>query len=535
MAIGDVESVTGMQGVTYVDTGMYDTTGYGAVYVVDAERPALVETGIGANRERVLDLIAATGLSPADIEVIAVTHVHLDHAGGAGFLAADCPDATVYAHETGAPHLVDPTRLWEGTKAAVGGQIEYYVEPRPVPGERVVELEDGEEIDLSDRLLRAHHAPGHAPHQVVFEYPAAAAVFVGDAAGLYVPERDSAYPTSPPPNFDLEAPHRRRRKRTIPRPCSPATPTASGRGLTTSSESGKNSATRRRSSSTSSRSRTWTRSGAKRKPATRRRSTCGACCTRWTGDGVAGLPRKRHADTPEVRRRRAAARPGERVFERRSAGVEYADPVAREHPIRVEVAELSPWREQAKHRVDAESLPLRPEVLGGPHGLRNDERLPVEQRTLLPEPAIEDALRPVGGVPERPREALGRRVESTGDAVHPRRDVHRDVVTAGDRGRVALVAIQQRRDSRYRSRLREVVVESLEVDRIDDPHRVALSERVARPLHPLFGVCDPGEPAVPLRQVRISPHAGLLHGHVRVVVREGIKRVVRRVAPPGAT
>jgi len=204
MAIGDVESVTGMQGVTYVDTGMYDTTGYGAVYVVDAERPALVETGIGANRERVLDLIAATGLSPADIEVIAVTHVHLDHAGGAGFLAADCPDATVYAHETGAPHLVDPTRLWEGTKAAVGGQIEYYVEPRPVPGKRVVELEDGEEIDLGDRLLRAHHAPGHAPHQVVFEYPAAAAVFVGDAAGLYVPERDSAYPTSPPPNFDLE-------------------------------------------------------------------------------------------------------------------------------------------------------------------------------------------------------------------------------------------------------------------------------------------------------------------------------------------
>jgi glyoxylase-like metal-dependent hydrolase (beta-lactamase superfamily II) len=205
MAIGDVEAVEGVPGTHYVDTGMYDTPGYGAVYVIDAERSALVETGIGADRERVLDAIEAVGLSPADIEVIAVTHVHLDHAGGAGFLAADCPSATVYAHEIGAPHLTDPARLWEGTKAAVGGQIEYYVEPRPVPRERVVELADGDEIDLGDRLLRAHHAPGHAPHQVVFHDPGADAVFVGDAAGLYVPGRDTPYPTSPPPNFDLEA------------------------------------------------------------------------------------------------------------------------------------------------------------------------------------------------------------------------------------------------------------------------------------------------------------------------------------------
>ncbi|MFB6227747.1 MAG: MBL fold metallo-hydrolase [Halobacteriales archaeon] len=203
MAIGDVEAIEGVPGTHYVDTGMYETAGYGAVYVIDAERPALVETGIGTDRERVLAAIEAAGLSAADIEVIAVTHVHLDHAGGAGFLAADCPDATVYVHQIGAPHLVDPARLWEGTKAAVGGQIKYYVEPRPVPRERVTELEDGDEIDLGDRLLRAHHAPGHAPHQVVFHDPGANAVFVGDAAGLYVPERDTAYPTSPPPNFDL--------------------------------------------------------------------------------------------------------------------------------------------------------------------------------------------------------------------------------------------------------------------------------------------------------------------------------------------
>jgi glyoxylase-like metal-dependent hydrolase (beta-lactamase superfamily II) len=205
MAIGDVETVEAVPDTHYVDTGMYDTAEYGAVYVIDAARPALVETGIGTDRERVLDALEAVGLAPADIEVIALTHVHLDHAGGAGFLATDCPEATVFVHEIGAPHLIDPTRLWEGTKAAVGGQIEYYAEPKPVPDDRVVGIEDGDEIDLGDRTLRAHHAPGHAPHQVVFHDPDADAVFTGDAAGLYAPSQDAVHPTSPPPNFNLEA------------------------------------------------------------------------------------------------------------------------------------------------------------------------------------------------------------------------------------------------------------------------------------------------------------------------------------------
>ena len=202
MAIGDVETVEAVPDTHYVDTGMYDTAEYGAVYVIDADRPALVEAGIGADRERVLAGIEAVGLDPGEIEVVALTHVHLDHAGGAGFLATDCPGATVFVHEIGAPHLVDPTRLWEGTKAAVGGQIEYYVEPKPVPEERVEGIEDGEAIDLGDRTLRAHHAPGHAPHQVVFHDPANDAVFTADAAGIYAPSRDELFPTSPPPNFD---------------------------------------------------------------------------------------------------------------------------------------------------------------------------------------------------------------------------------------------------------------------------------------------------------------------------------------------
>lgn len=206
MAMGNVRAVeTGScSDLWFVDTGMFEVIEYGSVYVLDAERPAVVETGIGTHYDRIVDAIETVGLVPEAIEVIAVTHVHLDHAGGAGFLAEACPDATIAVHEIGAPHLVDPGRLWAGTREAVGEQITHYVEPEPVPEDRIRELSDGEEIDLGDHSLLAHHAPGHAPHQVVFEDPANDAVFTGDAAGLYVPKRDSALPSSPPPDFDLE-------------------------------------------------------------------------------------------------------------------------------------------------------------------------------------------------------------------------------------------------------------------------------------------------------------------------------------------
>jgi glyoxylase-like metal-dependent hydrolase (beta-lactamase superfamily II) len=207
MAAGDVFEVTtgDCTDLHYVDTGMYGTAGYGSVYVLDAERPAVVDTGIGTNYDRLVDAIESVGLSLEDIEVIAPTHVHLDHAGGAGFLARDCPNADVYVHEIGAPHLADPSRLVEGTKRAVGDQWEFYVEPRPIAEDRIVAISGGDTIDLGDHELRVHHAPGHAPHQVVFEDPANDAVFTADAAGIWVASLERIEPTSPPSNFDLEA------------------------------------------------------------------------------------------------------------------------------------------------------------------------------------------------------------------------------------------------------------------------------------------------------------------------------------------
>jgi glyoxylase-like metal-dependent hydrolase (beta-lactamase superfamily II) len=203
MAIGDVYEVGSVADCYYVDTGMYETAEYGSVYIFDTERPAIVDTGIGTNYERILAALSAVGIDPADLAVIAATHVHLDHAGGAGFLVAET-GADVYVHESGARFLADPEDIWAGTKRAVGEQIQFYTEPRPVPVDRIEPVHDGAGIDLGDRELVVSHAPGHAFHQAIFHEPDDDAVFTADAAGIYVPERDAVRETSPPPGFDLE-------------------------------------------------------------------------------------------------------------------------------------------------------------------------------------------------------------------------------------------------------------------------------------------------------------------------------------------
>ena len=206
MGIGDVRDVTtgDCTDLHYLDTGMYDAPEYGAVYLLDDDRPAIVDTGIGTEHERVLDALEEVGIGREELAVIAVTHVHLDHAGGAGFIADACPNATVYAPDRGGHHLVDPSRLVEGTKGAVGDQWEYYTEPKSVPEERLTTYADGDVIDLGDHELRVHAAPGHAPHHNVFEDPANDAIFTADGAGLWVPAIEEVRPTSPPPQFDLE-------------------------------------------------------------------------------------------------------------------------------------------------------------------------------------------------------------------------------------------------------------------------------------------------------------------------------------------
>ena len=206
MAIGDVFDATAGDSVdlSYVDVGLYDSAGYGSVYILDAERPAVVDTGTGYRYEAILEGLRTVGIDPADLAAICLTHVHLDHAGGASVLARECPEASVYVHESGAKFLEEPTPIWEGTKGVVGDRIDYYREPDPIPTERIVELEAGDTVDLGDHALDVHRAPGHAFHQVVYHDRTCHGVFTGDAAGIYVPQTDSVRQTSPPPGFDLE-------------------------------------------------------------------------------------------------------------------------------------------------------------------------------------------------------------------------------------------------------------------------------------------------------------------------------------------
>ncbi|MFB6103118.1 MAG: MBL fold metallo-hydrolase [Haloplanus sp.] len=202
MAIGDLTAVSGCTDLYYVDIGAYDVPGYGSVYILDADRPAVVDPGLGRNVDLVLDALDDVGIDSLDY--VLTTHVHLDHAGAAGHLLERFPETTVLTHDIGVRHLIDPSRLVAGTKAAVGDQWQYYAEPKPVPEDRIEALDGGDTVDLGDRTVDVIHAPGHAPHQVVFHDRATDALFSGDAAGIRPPGYDGLFPTSPPVNFDLE-------------------------------------------------------------------------------------------------------------------------------------------------------------------------------------------------------------------------------------------------------------------------------------------------------------------------------------------
>jgi len=204
MEAGEFEEVRGVDDLYVHDIGSFETDEYGAVYVFDTERPAVIDTGTGLNRDRLFETLDAIGIGRDDLAWILPTHVHLDHAGGAGYLAEHHPAATVAVPERGVRHLVDPEALVAGTKSAVGDQWRHYADPKPVPADRISGLAEGDQIDLGDRELVVYETPGHAPHHAVYHEPKSDVVFTGDAAGLYVPSVDAVRPTTPPPQFDLD-------------------------------------------------------------------------------------------------------------------------------------------------------------------------------------------------------------------------------------------------------------------------------------------------------------------------------------------
>ncbi|WP_255148812.1 MBL fold metallo-hydrolase [Halorarius halobius] len=188
-----------------VDTHLMGTPGACSLYVLDAAEPTVVDAGEADTPDRVLAALDELGIAPDDVRHLLVSHVHLDHAGGAGRLARECPNATVHVHERGLPYLTDAAKL-DALKASVDramGTENAYGEPELVPADRANALADGDRIDLGDRVLDCVDAPGHAPHHVAAFDTETEALFSIDSAGMHFEGR--LYPTTPPPAFDLAA------------------------------------------------------------------------------------------------------------------------------------------------------------------------------------------------------------------------------------------------------------------------------------------------------------------------------------------
>jgi len=191
--------------VHVVDTELFGAPGLHAAYLVDGDRPVLVDAGAAPAADAVEAALADRGVGPDDLAGVVATHVHLDHAGAVGALADRFPAATVYVHERGRPYLTDGDRLdrlVESARDAVGDAADAYGRPEPVPDDRVVELADGDAVDCGDRSLDVLHAPGHAPHQVALRDDRSGALFAADAAGMFL--GGALLPTTPAPDFDLE-------------------------------------------------------------------------------------------------------------------------------------------------------------------------------------------------------------------------------------------------------------------------------------------------------------------------------------------
>ena len=188
------------------DTRMAGHDGITAGYLIRSERPCLVETGTARSAPVVRDALAQLGIGAGDLATVVVTHIHLDHAGGAGDIAAMFPAAQIAVHQRGARHLADPSRLMAGARQVYGDALDrLFGVLAPVPADRIVALDDTGTIDLGGgRRLDSHYSPGHAKHHVGLIDSGSGDLYTGDAAGVYIPETADMRPATPPPDFDLE-------------------------------------------------------------------------------------------------------------------------------------------------------------------------------------------------------------------------------------------------------------------------------------------------------------------------------------------
>lgn len=201
-------------GVFAIDTGYVRPRLDACHLIIDQGKAALIDTGVDSSVPRILAAIRERGLSAGDVRWVILTHIHLDHAGGAGALMAALPEATLIVHPRGARHMADPSKLIAGSRAVYGDAAydELYGEIVPVPAGRIRATTDGEVLSLGGRRLTFLHTPGHAKHHHCIADDVASGVFTGDTFGLSYRELDVdgrpfIFPTTTPVHFDPDAAH----------------------------------------------------------------------------------------------------------------------------------------------------------------------------------------------------------------------------------------------------------------------------------------------------------------------------------------
>ena len=168
----------------------------------------LIETGPGSTLAALERGVHAAGARFEDISRILVTHIHLDHAGAAGTLLRRLPDARLFVHPLGAPHMIDPSKLLRSATRIYGDRMDVlWGAFEPCPAERVTLLDDGAEVECSGRTLVALHTPGHASHHIAFHDPERHTAFTGDVGGVRLEGASYVRPPTPPPDIDVEAWH----------------------------------------------------------------------------------------------------------------------------------------------------------------------------------------------------------------------------------------------------------------------------------------------------------------------------------------
>ncbi|MEO5362142.1 MAG: MBL fold metallo-hydrolase [Magnetococcus sp. DMHC-8] len=202
------------QGITRIDTG-YLRPGFAAAYLlVEAGQAVLVDTGPGRAVPAVLAALAERGLAPEAVQAVIASHVHLDHAGGAGELLQHLPRARLLVHPRGLPHLLDPARLQAGAEAVYGRARfqEILGGVQPADPQRTRGTADQETVNLAGRLLTILHTPGHALHHQCVWDAASGSLFTGDAFGISYRVFDQGqerliFPATTPVQFDPETSH----------------------------------------------------------------------------------------------------------------------------------------------------------------------------------------------------------------------------------------------------------------------------------------------------------------------------------------